>query len=383
MQNQLHIISFNVPFPADYGGAIDVFYSIKALSKLGLEIHLHCFEYGRAEAAVLKELCTEVHYYPRKKSPQKLFGKLPYIVSTRDSEALLDRLKKDNAPILFHGTHCCYLLDHPDLALREKCVRMHNIEWQYYRDLAYLETRFLKRKYLESESKKLKTFELEVVKKHANRILAISRKDEYYLSKNQFRQVAYIPAFHAHDRIDIATGLGDYALFHGDLSVRDNEQSALFLIEEVFNDMEYPLVITGKNPSKKITSYEDLPNIKIVANPSYEAMNKLMRQAQMHTLLTQNEAGMKLKLLQALYTGRHIIINEKMKGKEQIESMVHICRKAEEWKATILSLSQKSFSKKDILFRERNLSKEYEQLANAKKLQELLQIRNTVKLKKE
>ena len=53
----LHIISFDIPYPPDYGGVVDVFYKIKALSLLGIKIHLHCFEYGRKHAAVLNELC--------------------------------------------------------------------------------------------------------------------------------------------------------------------------------------------------------------------------------------------------------------------------------------------------------------------------------------
>ena len=40
---ELHIISFNYPYPPSYGGIIDVYYKIKALSDLGIKIHLHCF----------------------------------------------------------------------------------------------------------------------------------------------------------------------------------------------------------------------------------------------------------------------------------------------------------------------------------------------------
>ena len=48
MKNKLHIISLDIPFPANYGGVIDIFYKLKSLSNLGVEIILHCFEYGAA-----------------------------------------------------------------------------------------------------------------------------------------------------------------------------------------------------------------------------------------------------------------------------------------------------------------------------------------------
>ena len=36
---KLHIVSFDVPFPPNYGGVIDVFYKLIELKKLGVEIH--------------------------------------------------------------------------------------------------------------------------------------------------------------------------------------------------------------------------------------------------------------------------------------------------------------------------------------------------------
>ena len=43
---ELHIVTFAVPFPANYGGAIDVWNRIAALKRGGVRIHLHCFVYG-------------------------------------------------------------------------------------------------------------------------------------------------------------------------------------------------------------------------------------------------------------------------------------------------------------------------------------------------
>ena len=51
MNKHLHIVSFDVPYPPDYGGAIDVYYKLKALHEEGIKIYLHCFEYGRGESA--------------------------------------------------------------------------------------------------------------------------------------------------------------------------------------------------------------------------------------------------------------------------------------------------------------------------------------------
>ena len=70
----LHIISFDVPYPTNYGGVIDVYYKMKALHQQGIKIHLHCFEYGRAEAKILEDICEKVYYYKRKMNKTLLFN---------------------------------------------------------------------------------------------------------------------------------------------------------------------------------------------------------------------------------------------------------------------------------------------------------------------
>jgi hypothetical protein len=89
MDKHLHIISFNVPYPADYGGVVDVFYRLKALHAAGVKIHLHCFSYGRVEAPELNQFCEEVVYYQRSMSFINQFSGLPFIVKSRSNSELL------------------------------------------------------------------------------------------------------------------------------------------------------------------------------------------------------------------------------------------------------------------------------------------------------
>ena len=106
----LHIVSFDIPSPPNYGGVIDVYYKIKALHELGVKVHLHCFEYGRKLDKDLTKICCSVKSYPRKVSKHLLFNQLPYIVVTRQSEVLIANLVKDKYPILFEGMHSCFYL---------------------------------------------------------------------------------------------------------------------------------------------------------------------------------------------------------------------------------------------------------------------------------
>ena len=75
-EQHLHIISFDIPYPPNYGGVVDIFFKLRALSSLGVKIHLHCFQYGRLKSVELDKLCFSVNYYQRKTTKLKLFAKL-------------------------------------------------------------------------------------------------------------------------------------------------------------------------------------------------------------------------------------------------------------------------------------------------------------------
>ena len=126
----------------------DLFYKIKALHALGTKIHLHCFEYGHGEQPELKKYCEEVHYYEREKLVQGLAFRLPYIVSSRINPALIKNLLKDNYPVLLEGIHCTYYLYHGELNQRKVLVRLHNVEFEYYKQLARSTDNFYKKKLL-------------------------------------------------------------------------------------------------------------------------------------------------------------------------------------------------------------------------------------------
>src|SRR6185312_5311620 len=113
--HELHIVAFDIPYPPDYGGAIDLFYKIKNMAAEGAEIYLHCFEYRAQRAKELEQYCRQVWYYKRKTGLAGISLKVPYIVYSRRSEALLRNLQGVDAPILFEGVHTTYYLSHPSL----------------------------------------------------------------------------------------------------------------------------------------------------------------------------------------------------------------------------------------------------------------------------
>lgn len=317
-----------------------MFYKLKALHQAGIKVILHCFHYGeRKPQKVLEEYAEKVYYYPRKTGLLAQFSSLPYIVQSRLVSELLANLKQDAYPILAEGLHCAGFFSHPDLISRHKLLRMHNVEWQYYRDLARGESFSWKRLYFSLESRKLKAFENTILP-FTDEILTISEKDYSYF-KSKHNKSVFIPPFHAHEEITAQTGTcGKFALFHGRLDVSDNIEAAEFLIQ-VFANLDFPLVLAGKNPVDSLRATSDLyEHISLVTNPGREQMEDLQHQAHIHVLYTSQTAGMKLKLLDALFRARHIIVNQKMLAGTGVGEGVAIAESIKQWQDKIKKLKE-------------------------------------------
>lgn len=282
-----------MPYPADYGGVIDVFFRIKSLYELGVKIHLHCFEYGRGQQPELNKYCVEVNYYKRNTGVSGFSFQLPYIVKSRNNKELLQNLLKDDHPVLVEGIHCTYFLFTGELKDKKVFVRSYNVEFEYYRRLAENESSVFRKLYFIIESRLLRKYEKVIVNKSV--LLAISKKDsEEYQKLFGSTDIKYLPAFLPYISVTSKEGKGEYCLYHGSLSVAENEMVVLWLCKNVFNQVNIPFIIAGKNPSEKLKEEVSRnKNISLQSDLSEERMNELISNAHIHILPSFNSTGIK------------------------------------------------------------------------------------------
>jgi hypothetical protein len=366
LNRNLNIVTLNVPFPPDYGGMIDTYYRIQSLHDLGIQIHLHCFEYGRSRPKELESLCETISYYPRKSGFFMHISLLPYIVKSRKSELLLDNLSKNDYPILFDGLHSTNYINHPALSNRKILVRVHNIEHKYYRTLAKYEPNLIKKLYFLIESLKLKLYEKVLGK--LNCILAISDNDQEYFNKKYHNSVFLAPS-HPFDQTESLGGFGKYIIFHGDLSVNENVAITESLILNVFSKVPYLCIVAGKNPPGQLLSVASrYSNIQVVSNPDNKEMTRLILNAHIHLLPALASNGFKLKLLISLYAGRHCLVNSIVGENNSLSCLCHVANSNEEIVEKIHLLMRERFTEEMIVVRNKLLMENFCNLTNAKKL---------------
>jgi hypothetical protein len=368
----MHVISFDNPWPPSYGGVIDVYYKLRALKDLGVRITLHAYEYGRKPDRHLNEICEKVYYYERRTFVNPFIGSLPYIVSTRNGEELLQNLLKDKSPILFEGLHTCYFLTHKALAGRHKVVRMHNIEHDYYRKLEEVESNFFKKYFFSKEAARLESFEH--VLERADVVAAISVNDQTTL-ESRYERVVHLPPFHANNEITAMPGRGDYVFYHGNLSVGENDEAARYLVTEVFANNDIPFYIAGNKPSSALRNLvEGRNNIRLFNHLSTGQISELIAKAHINILPTFQSTGIKLKLINVLYQGRFAVCNSLMVCNTGVEDLCHIADDPVAMLTEVQMLMKKKFTAHDVQKRVDALRGRFNNETNARELLSLMEL---------
>ena len=370
-EKHLHIITHEVPWPADFGGVIDQFYKIKTLYQYGVKIHLHCFVNKRPPQDELKKYCETVSYYKRHTGIRHFSFSIPYIVSSRKNNELLKNLSKDNYPVLMEAIHSSYYLYAGELTNRIGLVRLHNAEFEYYHQLAMHEKNIFKKYYYNHESRLLKKYEKKLAEKV--KIAALSGQDvEVYQHLFKANNIIHLPLFLPYLNAAGKEGIGCFCLYHGNLSINENEEAAIWLLQNVFNDIKIPFVITGKNPSQKLEFLaHQQPHTCLVANPSDKELHDMIAKAQINILPSFNNTGIKLKLLNALYNGRHCLVNKAGVEGSGLNRLCTIAEDADDFKTAIRYLYAIPYTKEENEKRQLLLQQLYNNQKNADKLIEI------------
>jgi len=369
LSEYIHIVSLIAPSPPNFGGAFDLFYKIPALAKAGKKIILHYFDYKEGRGVEgLEQYCVEINKYNRTVFLKSLLSLKPYIISSRIEAELIHRLNRDDHPVLLEGIHCTGII--PSLNKRKILVRIHNDEAEYYQQLYQNESNVLKSFYFLYEATLLKFYQKKLSLDPT--FVFVSEEDqEIFKTKYHQRNQIFLPCFLPWQKTSSVTGKGNYCLYHGNLSVSENIYAALWLASSIFSQIDFTLIITGKNANELKDKLPENSNIQLIETPSDDELSLLIRDAHINVLPSFNNTGVKLKFLHAMFEGRFCVTNEAGAKGSGLHSGFHTANDNESMIQLIKELLSKEFTEEDIRQRS-ELARLYNNDINAEKLIELL-----------
>ncbi|MBB6371329.1 hypothetical protein [Chryseobacterium shigense] len=368
---ELHLISFNYPYPPSYGGIIDVYYKIRALADIGIKIHLHCFVDHIPETIdqEIESITENVFFYKKKKNPFYYFSSVPFAAAIRTSDDLFENLKTIKAPILFEGLQTTQIISRLKNKDQKLYLRYHNNEFEYYKGLSSSEKNIFKKIIYKIESLKFSGYQKRILKEFEG-VFCLSEK-EFHDVESYSKNAHLIHIFHGNKSVKHLDKKGNYFLFHGDLSISDNKRA----LEETINIFKtlprHKLVVAsdraGEDLKKKIKSIE---NISIVPIETSENLNKLFENAHANILLSYQNSGTKVKLFNALYNSRYIIVNQNITDDKTLMGLCHFGTTSNEIRQLINETASQDYNEYET--RKEVLEKNYSDNANAEEISKII-----------
>lgn len=358
MHQNLHIVVPDIPVPADSDSARDIFFRIKALHGAGISIHLHCFDSGHGEAVDLEPYCSNIRYYDKHETKGLLnLQAVPQAVASRSNLELAEILFADDFPILYEGLSTTFPAF---LKVQEKTkqqfITSHRNESLYHKSLASLTP---------WGSKKI-SYQIE------------SWKFEQYAKKiSENPQIKWInaPAFYGEGDFSFTEKMGSFCLFYGQLSDREVEYAALWLLENIFNELEIPFVIAGNNPSTQLEQAAHLRlHTCLVAEPGSKEMDELIKKAQVVMLPSFIDNQQPNNLLRALSHGKHLLTNPKALGLSGLGSWCAIAETPEQFKEKTASLFKQAYTEEEHNSRKNAISNLFNDGVKAEELIKILSL---------
>ncbi len=361
MTEHLHIVTPEIPYPANAPILSDVFFMLKALSESGVKIHLHCFSDPSVNKGNLEEYCANIHFYDRDLTKISFKIDLPYNVSTRANQKLCDKLNEDDYPVLFLGLNTTYSIYSNQIDTKRKvAVRYNRNESNYYQDLAAIVPWRGKKMHYQIESWRFKNYLKKIVAEKIT-CFATDKLSTLISTPRKEASVIPLPIFTGFPGLFHHQGKGNFCLFHGRLSDRETEYAALWLLEHVFNTVEIPFVIAGSNPSPELERAAHVRNHTcLVSDPGEKEMMELIKKAQVVVSPSFIQIEDPEHLIQSLSLGRHVLINPKSTKDKKARAISHLAKTPEEFIEKTQLLFETEFTEEEKFSRQPFLHEKYQ-----------------------
>ncbi len=227
----------------------------------------------------------------------------------------------------------------------KKYLRLHNLESNFYTGMHRSETKWLKKIMYYLEIGKYLKYEKQL--HHFDHVFTLSVY-ENEIVKTWSDAVTYLPVFHGNKVVKELSDFGEFALYHGDLRLPDNKKAVQFLIQVFQKIPNYKLIIASTNGKDFVSSQiQNDKNIEFAFIETEVQLETLLEKAHVNVLLSFQQSGTKLKLINSLFKSRFCLINENMVDDKSILQLCEMASSEKEFIAKINELKNRPYNEYD------------------------------------
>ena len=319
------VLTPRIPWPLRDGGSIAMNQTLEGLVEQGCEVSLLAMNTSRhwVEEAELPALYTQLKHFEsvyvnNSINPVSAFLNLftdksynvNRFVNKNFEQALLKLIATEKYDVIhFESIYTSPYLQAVQSITDAKCVcRLHNIEHLIWQGLAEHESNFLKKKYLNLLTGRLRTYEMNVLTKF-DLLLPISTKEKDFLEEPRANTCHLLP-FGVSDKAIPKVDCELSSCYHiGSMDWAPNVEGVEWFLDEVWSKVvnELPGItfyIAGKNMPASFLSRKE-KQVEVVGEVNDFINFSLQKNVMLVPL--QSGAGIRIKILEAMELGKTII----------------------------------------------------------------------------
>lgn len=312
-----------LPLPADTGAKIRTYNLLKNTAKDN-QASLLSFYQQEDDKAVndLKSLGIRLHLVKAKDKIKvsKILGHLPVSIEKYSSEIMEEKLKELLTNEKFNLIH----FDHLHMGQYKEYVNglpcildEHNVESVILERCASIEKGLIKKLLFRSQSKKMASFESNLISKFS-KCLAVSEDDKKNLLKmsENKAEVEVIPNGVDTEYFNLSTIADelkeeDSLVFTGSMDWLPNTDAVIYFAKEILpliwnKNNQVKFYIVGKNPTKEVLSLGDMDN-RIIITGTVDDVRPYIAKSKVFVVPIRVGGGTRLKILEAMAMSKAIV----------------------------------------------------------------------------
>jgi glycosyltransferase involved in cell wall biosynthesis len=326
MALRILILTPRIPYPLRDGGAIAMNQTIESYLEQGCEVSLLSLNTSRhwIDESLLPQMYGKLNqvktvYVKTDVNPLSAFFNLftdksynvARFINKEVETALIDLLRSDTFDIIqFESIYTSPYLKTARKYSDAKCIcRVHNIEYLIWQRLSENESSFLKRKYLNLLTNRLRAYELDILRKF-DLLLPISVLEKDYLEEHQINQCYYLP-FGVSPKTEIPiVPCEKLSCFHiGSMDWAPNVEGVNWFLDQIWSELQsefkdVTIYLAGKNMPATFYSKEG-PHLKVIGE--VEDVMQFSLEKNIMLVPLRSGAGIRIKMIEAMAIGKTII----------------------------------------------------------------------------
>lgn len=315
MSNKILVVAPEFPLPANHGGKVDVIRRLETLKKLGYKVDIIFTSYmdeSKIDFQLLDKYVEECYYAKRNSKVHHIFNFKPLQVLSRINLREIN-LKTNYSTVILEGDYVGEILNNNTLKSQNYILRVNNIEYKYFAELAKSTFPHYKCLYYVLDSIKFYFYSKNLYK-NVNKLAFVSIEEKNVIKKKYPNIKSELLLSHFDiEKFKIQSLISNNVLFVGSLFMPNNLKGLLWYLNNVHDELckineNYNLIIAGStndscieikeilNKYMRVTTYFNLNDLSDIYAQSSVFINPMLE-----------GAGIKVKTINAIQNGLPIV----------------------------------------------------------------------------